>query len=41
MGALSSRNHYLEVQRVVKIFNTAVATAFALREGDVVVSIHC
>lgn len=41
MGTLGSGNHYLEVQRVVKIFDAAVAAAFALREGDVVVSIHC
>ncbi|MGB7219772.1 MAG: RtcB family protein [Vicinamibacterales bacterium] len=41
MGTLGSGNHYLEVQRVVKIFDAAVAAAFALREGDIVVSIHC
>ena len=41
MGTLGSGNHYLEVQHVVSIFDRAVATAFQLREGDVVVSIHC
>jgi tRNA-splicing ligase RtcB len=41
MGTLGSGNHYLEVQRVTKIFDPAVAAAFALKEGDVVVSIHC
>jgi tRNA-splicing ligase RtcB len=41
MGTLGSGNHYLEVQRVTKIFDATVAAAFALREGDVVVSIHC
>ncbi|OFV90208.1 MAG: RNA-splicing ligase RtcB [Acidobacteria bacterium RIFCSPLOWO2_12_FULL_65_11] len=41
MGTLGSGNHYLEVQHVVKIFDAAVAAAFALREGDVVISIHC
>ncbi|MBI2833318.1 MAG: RtcB family protein [Acidobacteria bacterium] len=41
MGTLGSGNHYLEVQQVVKILDPAVAAAFQLREGDVVVSIHC
>jgi tRNA-splicing ligase RtcB len=41
MGTLGSGNHYLEVQRVVRLFNPEIAGAFGLREGDVVVSIHC
>ncbi len=41
MGTLGSGNHYLEVQRVTKIFDDVAASAFQLREGDVVVSIHC
>jgi tRNA-splicing ligase RtcB len=41
MGTLGSGNHYLEVQRVTKVFDTDVAAAFKLREGDIVVSIHC
>lgn len=41
MGTLGSGNHYLEVQHVVKIFDPAVAEAFQLREGDIVISIHC
>ena len=41
MGTLGSGNHYLEVQQVVKIFDSTVAAAFQLREGDIVVSIHC
>ncbi|OFW22859.1 MAG: RNA-splicing ligase RtcB [Acidobacteria bacterium RIFCSPLOWO2_02_FULL_65_29] len=41
MGTLGSGNHYLEVQHVAKVFDPAAASAFALREGDVVVSIHC
>jgi tRNA-splicing ligase RtcB (3'-phosphate/5'-hydroxy nucleic acid ligase) len=41
MGTLGSGNHYLEVQRVARIFDAAVGQAFGLREGDVVVSIHC
>jgi tRNA-splicing ligase RtcB len=41
MGTLGSGNHYLEVQRVTKIFDTAIGRAFGLSESDVVVSIHC
>jgi tRNA-splicing ligase RtcB len=41
MGTLGSGNHYLEVQRVAKVFDADVAAAFKLREGDIVVSIHC
>jgi tRNA-splicing ligase RtcB len=41
MGTLGSGNHYLEVQKVVAVFDRPVAEAFGLREGDVVVSIHC
>ena len=41
MGTLGSGNHYLEVQRVAKVFDADVAAAFRLREGDIVVSIHC
>jgi tRNA-splicing ligase RtcB len=41
MGTLGSGNHYLEVQRVAKIYNTRAAEAFGLSEGQVVVSIHC
>ena len=41
MGTLGSGNHYLEVQAVVEIFDTAVARAFGLAQNDVVVTIHC
>jgi tRNA-splicing ligase RtcB len=41
MGTLGSGNHYLEVQQVVQVFDAAVASVFGLREGDLVVSIHC
>ncbi len=41
MGTLGSGNHYLEVQQVVQLFDPAVASAFRLRERDIVVSIHC
>jgi len=41
MGTLGSGNHYLELQRVAQIYNTAAAAAYGLRENQVVVSIHC
>lgn len=41
MGTLGSGNHYLEVQRVARVFNAEAAEAFGLRENDVVLSIHC
>jgi tRNA-splicing ligase RtcB (3'-phosphate/5'-hydroxy nucleic acid ligase) len=41
MGTLGSGNHYLEVQEVTEIFEPAIAHAFELKVGDVVVSIHC
>jgi len=41
MGTLGSGNHYLEVQQVVRVFDAGIASAFGVREGDIVVSIHC
>ena len=41
MGTLGSGNHYLEVQHVAEVFDDAVAAAYGVRAGDVVVSIHC
>ncbi len=41
MGTLGSGNHYLEVQRVAKVFAPEVAEVFGIREGDIVVSLHC
>lgn len=41
MGTLGSGNHYLEVQQVVRVFDQMVAAAFKVREGDIVVSVHC
>jgi tRNA-splicing ligase RtcB len=40
MGTLGSGNHYLEVQRVVELFDPAAAV-LGLKTGDVVISIHC
>jgi tRNA-splicing ligase RtcB (3'-phosphate/5'-hydroxy nucleic acid ligase) len=41
MGTLGSGNHYLEVQRVAKIFAADIASAFGVNQGDIVLSIHC
>ena len=41
MGTLGSGNHYLEVQHVAQIVDDAIAAAFELRQGDIVISIHC
>lgn len=41
MGTLGSGNHYLEVQEVTEVYDAAVAAAYGLKAGDVVVMIHC
>lgn len=41
MGTLGSGNHYLEVQEVTAVFDAAIAGEFGLRQGDIVVMIHC
>jgi tRNA-splicing ligase RtcB (3'-phosphate/5'-hydroxy nucleic acid ligase) len=41
MGTLGSGNHYLEVQRVERVFDTELARALDLNVNDVVVSVHC
>ena len=41
MGTLGSGNHYLEVQHVSTIFDEGIASAFGLKQGDIVVMIHC
>jgi tRNA-splicing ligase RtcB len=41
MGTLGSGNHYLEVQRVAALYDDEAAAAFRIREGDLLVSIHC
>ena len=41
MGTLGSGNHYLEVQHIAEIYDDTTAAAFGLRQGEVVVSIHC
>ncbi|OEU49033.1 MAG: RNA-splicing ligase RtcB [Desulfobacterales bacterium S3730MH5] len=41
VGTLGSGNHYLEIQYVEEIFDRPSAKALDLKEGDVVVAIHC
>ena len=41
MGTLGSGNHYLEVQHVDEIFANDAAQAYGLRQGEVVLTIHC
>ena len=41
VGTLGSGNHYLEVQAVDEVLDSESATAFGLRAGGVVISIHC
>lgn len=41
VGTLGSGNHYLEVQKVVEIFDSRIADAYKVAEGDIVVTIHC
>ncbi len=41
MGTLGSGNHYLEVQEVTAVFDQAIADAYGLKQGDIVVMIHC
>lgn len=42
IGTLGSGNHFLEIQKVDKIFNSEVAKVFGIEhEGQVTVMIHC
>lgn len=41
MGTLGSGNHYLEVQRVAEIYDSAIASSFGIKKDEVVLSIHC
>lgn len=41
MGTLGSGNHYLELQKVVRVFDEAIANVYGLAEGDVLLTIHC
>lgn len=41
MGTLGSGNHYLEIQKVVAIYDEEKARIFGIRPNDIKVSIHC
>jgi tRNA-splicing ligase RtcB len=41
VGTLGSGNHYLEVQKVVEIFDERIASAYGVAFDDIVVTIHC
>lgn len=41
MGTLGSGNHYLEVQAVTEVYDEEAASAFGLKPGGIVISIHC
>jgi len=41
MGTLGSGNHYLEVQKVVDIYDQQIAEGYGLKKGDCLVSVHC
>jgi tRNA-splicing ligase RtcB len=41
VGTLGSGNHYLEIQKVVEVYDEKTAEAFGLRVGGIAVSIHC
>ena len=41
MGTLGSGNHYLEVQKVVEIYDKDIADRFAVELNDIKITIHC
>ncbi|MCC6740874.1 MAG: RtcB family protein [Planctomycetia bacterium] len=41
VGTLGSGNHFLELDRVVEVYGPEAESVFGLREGDVVLLIHC
>ena len=41
VGSLGSGNHFLELDVVQEIFDAEAADAFGLRQGQIVVQIHC
>jgi tRNA-splicing ligase RtcB len=41
MGTLGSGNHYLEVQEVTAVYDAGIARSFGLKQGDIVLMIHC
>jgi len=41
MGTLGSGNHYLELQKVVEIYDANIAKKFGIEMDDIKISIHC
>jgi tRNA-splicing ligase RtcB len=41
MGTLGSGNHYLEFQRVTRVYAEEIAARYGLALDDIVISIHC
>jgi len=41
LGTLGSGNHFLEIDRVDDVYNTAIAETYGIRAGEAVVWIHC
>ncbi|MHC5182278.1 MAG: RtcB family protein [Planctomycetota bacterium] len=41
MGTLGSGNHYLEIQKVVEVYDNQAARAFGIEQDDIKISIHC
>lgn len=41
LGSLGSGNHFLEVQKIEKVYDEEAAQRMGIREGDVTVLIHC
>lgn len=41
VGTLGSGNHYLELQRVIEVYDPEIAKAYGLKKDDITMSIHC
>ncbi len=41
VGTLGSGNHYLEVQYIDEVYDEKAASAFGLKKGQILVSLHC
>lgn len=41
MGTLGSGNHYLEMEVVERIYDQAAAEVYGLKEGQIIIAIHC
>jgi tRNA-splicing ligase RtcB len=41
VGTLGSGNHYVEIQKVVEIYDNQIARTFGISLGDIKISIHC